>query len=552
MAQNLAVCEFCDLSIERIAWKCINCELILCENCKKKRHGKIKGSEEHSVIMLKQMGTLESKYSVRKLELANIICSSHTEEKCTAYCKSCSKKLCTFCAVEENHIGHQIMKLETFYNEKVSELTSLNNKMNEDLPFFIKNLKKMEIRCQKGTDNYNKAKQQIVQREKDIKENATLETEVLSRELDNLLKPQNDTLNKTKESLQKNVDYLEETTAIIDTMLNSNDVKQVLDTSFSIENELPSKDIEGLNVSLKSQVDLFVPILPLRFGSLVMPKLAIKQSVPTPLKTVKCFESFDNGTYISIVSPPSSSSQTYLEYFQLNDSNYVEKCRTGLKFKPFGMNIIENNKILLLCEKLILSFSEGHEIETFQKYRARSFIHSYTCTCMCITYEGNILLGYSQDCICCYGIKLLNKKGTVKNTFKFIYRSRVSKIAASEHGVYIISQSCFENSVIRLTSNLTSKWTYEGQSSTNSNINFTPMDITVSASGLIYVTDESSSSFHVLTPDGDFVANYGKEHGIIDPEVLHINKKGQLVIWCKDGKIHVADISSLTLNSMFS
>lgn len=70
------------------------------------------------------------------------------------------------------------------------------------------------------------------------------------------------------------------------------------------------------------------------------------------------------------------------------------------------------------------------------------------------------------------------------------------------------------------------------------------MDITVSASGLIYVTD--------LTPDGDFVANYGKEHGIIDPEVLHINKKGQLVIWCKDGKIHVADISSLTLNSMFS
>lgn len=74
----------------------------------------------------------------------------------------------------------------------------------------------------------------------------------------------------------------------------------------------------------------------------------------------------------------------------------------------------------------MLSFSEGNEIETFQKYRTRSIFYSYTCTCMCITYEGNILLGYSQDCINCYGIKLLNEKGRVKDTFKFIYRSRVS------------------------------------------------------------------------------------------------------------------------------
>lgn len=95
-----------------------------------------------------------------------------------------------------------------------------------------------------------------------------------------------------------------------------------------------------------------------------------------------------------------------------------------------------------------------------------------------------------------------------------------------------------------LSTTFESKWTYEGHSSINSNAKFEPMDIAVSTSGLIYVTDESTHSIHVLIPDGNFVKNYGKEHCIIDPEVLHINKEGQIIIWCNDGIVHVADISS--------
>ncbi|XP_063420934.1 E3 ubiquitin-protein ligase Midline-1-like [Mytilus trossulus] len=328
MAQNLAVCEFCDLYTETTTWKCINCDLTLCENCKTKRHSKIRGSEEHSVIMLKQMGTLEAKDSVRKLELASNICSVHNNEKCTAYCKSCSKELCTFCAFEGKHQGHKILKLA--------------------------------ISSQEGTKNYNKAKQDIIQREKDIIEFAHREAEFLNQELDTLLKTQNDTSNKTKKTLQTKIEYLNRTVNLTAQIIQSNDAKSILDTSFSIKKELPSKDIEGLNLSAKSTVEFIAPVVSLRFGSFVMTKLAIIKSVQTPLKTIECLESIDN----------------------------------------------------------------------------------------------------------------------------------------------------------------------------------------VSASGLIYVTDQSTSSIHVLTLDGDFVANYGQEHGIVDPEVLHINKEGQLMIWCKGGTIHVADIFS--------
>ncbi|CAG2222535.1 unnamed protein product [Mytilus edulis] len=139
---------------------------------------------------------------------------------------------------------------------------------------------------------------------------------------------------------------------------------------------------------------------------------------------------------------------------------------------------------------------------------------------------------------------LLNNQGLIKNRSRLKYH--VDKIAASEHDTYIIISQRLSSikAVQGLNSTFESKWTYEGHSSINSIVKFEPMDISVSASGLIYVTDESTHSIHVLTQDGDFVKNYGKEHGIIDPEVLHIDKEGQLIIWCRDGTIHVAYISS--------
>ncbi|CAC5406452.1 unnamed protein product [Mytilus coruscus] len=414
--------------------------------------------------------------------------------------------------------------------------------MEDDLSFFNENLKKMELRCQEGAEIYDKAKQKIIQREKDMKEIATRESEILSQKLNVLLKPQNDALNKTKETLQKNIEHLKHTTTLTDQILHSNDAKLVFDIAISIKKELPSKDIKGLNVSVKSPVEFIASDLSIRFGSLViMPKLAIIQSVQTALTTIICLESFQNGTYVSIVSPTSSDSQTSLEYFQLEGSSFVVECKSSLECKPCGLKVIENNRILLLCQDKILSFSKSNKKEIFFQSH---LVHCSPDPCMCITAEGNILLG------CNYGFFirfsdaiLVSNKGFLRNIFPLKYH--VAKIAANEHGIYmIISHSSSMKAVQGLSTTFELKWTYEGHRSINSKVKFEPMDIAVSAAGLIYVTDKNTSSIHVLTPDGDFVANYGKEHGIIDPEILHINKEGQLIIWCNDGKIHVANISS--------
>ncbi|VDI79405.1 Hypothetical predicted protein [Mytilus galloprovincialis] len=398
--------------------------------------------------------------------------------------------------------------------------------MKDELPFFIENLKKTECKCNEGAGIYEKAKKKIIQREKDMKEVASRESGILLQELDILLKPHIDTLNKTQETLQKNIKYLKQTANLTDQILESNDAKSVFDIAISIKKELPTKDIKGLDVSVKSQVDFIAPILPLRFGSLVMPKLTIIQSVPTPLKSIKCLESFSYGTYVSIISPTGTDSQSSLEYFQLKDSNFVVECNIRLDFKPCGMTIIENNTILLIFQDRIFSLPESYKIEIF--FQSDMF-HSSSNNCICITAVGNILLGCNtgnyfgpSDAI------LLNNQGLIKNRSQLKYH--VDKIVASEHDTYIIIAQRLSSikAVQGLSSTFESKWIYEGHSSINSNAKFEPMDIAISASGLIYVTDESTHSIHVLTQDGDFVTNYGKEHGIIDPEILHINKEGQL------------------------
>lgn len=95
---------------------------------------------------------------------------------------------------------------------------------------------------------------------------------------------------------------------------------------------MPSRDIKESNVTVKSEVDFIAPVLPVRFGPLVLPKLTIKQSVQTPLKPIKYFESFSNGTYVSIVSPTGTDSQSSLEYFQLK--GFVVERKISLDFKP--------------------------------------------------------------------------------------------------------------------------------------------------------------------------------------------------------------------------
>ena len=53
-AQSPRSCQLCDNPYV-IKWKCKDCELLMCDNCKERVHPRFKSSETHAVISIKDV-----------------------------------------------------------------------------------------------------------------------------------------------------------------------------------------------------------------------------------------------------------------------------------------------------------------------------------------------------------------------------------------------------------------------------------------------------------------------------------------------------------------
>lgn len=54
-ALALANCGICETD-RTIKWKCIDCDNLLCNNCKEKVHPKFQNAKNHQVVNLKDVG----------------------------------------------------------------------------------------------------------------------------------------------------------------------------------------------------------------------------------------------------------------------------------------------------------------------------------------------------------------------------------------------------------------------------------------------------------------------------------------------------------------
>ncbi|VDI48367.1 Hypothetical predicted protein, partial [Mytilus galloprovincialis] len=54
-AQSPLSCQLCE-NLNVIKWKCKDCELLMCDNCKERIHPKFRLSETHTIISLKDVG----------------------------------------------------------------------------------------------------------------------------------------------------------------------------------------------------------------------------------------------------------------------------------------------------------------------------------------------------------------------------------------------------------------------------------------------------------------------------------------------------------------
>jgi hypothetical protein len=76
-AQDFICCQLCETE-QKIKWKCIECELLMCDKCNKKIHPKFKNAKDHRIIDIKDVG-IQDEGRGDNLDFTNIKCKLHQE-----------------------------------------------------------------------------------------------------------------------------------------------------------------------------------------------------------------------------------------------------------------------------------------------------------------------------------------------------------------------------------------------------------------------------------------------------------------------------------------
>ncbi|CAC5408258.1 TRIM36 [Mytilus coruscus] len=365
MAQNILLCQFCEISKE-ITWKCFNCDLVLCQKCAK-QHSKFGGSKQHCIINLKQVGTPENVAIIQRFNLKNLCCPCHEEEKCSLYCKNCKKPVCSFCVIEPEHKGHNLDKLSNVYNIQLSTLNGIKEGIETDLTNLSKNVKDISSTF----DNYNEIKQKIFQREKEIKERATEEAAKLINELDKHILPSKVVFMKEKQKIQDKERRLKETNQEVATALQSHQATCVLATMGKHYKHLPITPISD-NIPLEQKFTFMVPDLPsINFGSVEKcPIFRLINTYETNVYRINKLKSLRDGTLICIHEKnevDEDDHDFYIGYcYEQDDKSCIIQNEIYVSFSMYfdiDMTVTEDDTILINSNSNGILFLNAYDNE---------------------------------------------------------------------------------------------------------------------------------------------------------------------------------------------
>ncbi|CAC5394720.1 unnamed protein product [Mytilus coruscus] len=109
---------FCSLCEEetKIKWKCLDCDMLMCDKCKEKIHMKFKFAKDHEVISIQQV-----RLHYEEIDFSNLSCRTHTRQLCVMFCKSCDCLVCPLC-ISEIHNGHGLVPTREGYEINIDKL----------------------------------------------------------------------------------------------------------------------------------------------------------------------------------------------------------------------------------------------------------------------------------------------------------------------------------------------------------------------------------------------------------------------------------------------
>ena len=124
--QNVKLCELCE-NETNLKWRCIHCDTILCDKCKK-IHNKVQTNTQHQIVDLK----IPFQDVEQKVILDNIRCTEHQTNMTCLFCRTCDHLVCPDC-ISSKHNKHNFEPIEKILSEKLDELKGAEARYSQDL-----------------------------------------------------------------------------------------------------------------------------------------------------------------------------------------------------------------------------------------------------------------------------------------------------------------------------------------------------------------------------------------------------------------------------------
>ncbi|VDH95271.1 Hypothetical predicted protein [Mytilus galloprovincialis] len=217
------LCQMCEESKE-IKWKCIQCDFLLCTKCQK-LHKKVKSTDQHTIIDIKDISSHQQQIK-DKLDLSNIQCGIHSEHNCFLFCQSCEVVVCPLC-ITKIHNKHTMVELAEGYQLTLKSMKTFNSEIEEEIDQNEEVLSELGILKSSEDRKYELEKQNILNREKILKDEVEKHTNKLLKELDQRKEILMQSVNNARNRSQKINKDLDLRRKNLNQALNSNIANQV-------------------------------------------------------------------------------------------------------------------------------------------------------------------------------------------------------------------------------------------------------------------------------------------------------------------------------------
>lgn len=530
-------CQLCK-GFDKIVWKCIECNLLMCDGCKIGVHLRI--AKDHKIVNIQKIGGYGDPWD--SFVFGDVKCQDHTLQSCSLYCKTCSKVICLKCIVKV-HNGHTFVDEEELYDRKeklkdgkkkvernLSKLSSENEKRisseeieNPKMKRIQQNILDQKIKIHKAVDQYaDSLAQDVVQHFK------TLEHEEINKK-------------------DKEIKAMHLKKTVLENIITSRDFMKFF------------RDFDHLNVSLMEEMSQestdmsslpnFVPgeFTGLNFGKLEGIKGLKEHNSKVELKVTDQWTTGIENIHFIGRSPDSTlwiadNISDVLQHIALEKDNVQMLSRFNIQI--FGLSVDKSSNII------VSTFETRLQVVNERTLNLTDFVFDispFTAGDIHITQDQKVIISTSSPepeeryiviVMDRAGKRLTEYENDSNNKPLFTTISKLTSTSKGDVCVVDTLDTDFRGRVVVIGKAGNIKGIYTGHPGVNTTDKpFTPLAILATPSDNILVADWKISVIHILNSDGEFISyccicNIGIQY----PHSLALSTQGKLFIGCGSGE----------------